>query len=214
MPFIPSIHYPLVFMVRLVIFDMDNTLLRLGVDWPSVKVEVLKLAEKKGLKVDASQHLVLLAVSVSSTPVLKKEVDAIFKKYEGECIENGAYEFFPEMIRLVKEFHAAGYVLAIASGNMTKTIKDVLSVAGVADSFDVLCGRECTKTNKPDPDQLFFILRKLKIDAKDALFIGDSPYDEEAAKRAGVRCIRVARPYSPENAERLRKLLLKTKPAS
>lgn len=47
---------------------------------------------------------------------------------------------------------------------------------------------------KPDPGGILAVLRELKIDATEAVYIGDRPdVDAEAAKRAGVACIVVGR---------------------
>ena len=55
---------------------------------------------------------------------------------------------------------------------------------------------------KPDPGGILAVLRELKIDAADAVYIGDRPeVDAEAAKRAGVACIIVGRASGPPSGE-------------
>jgi phosphoglycolate phosphatase-like HAD superfamily hydrolase len=40
--------------------------------------------------------------------------------------------------------------------------------------------------SKPDPDIVHAALKKIGINASEAVMIGDTPYDVEAATRAGV----------------------------
>jgi FMN phosphatase YigB (HAD superfamily) len=55
---------------------------------------------------------------------------------------------------------------------------------------------------KPDPGGILAVLRELKIDAADAVYIGDRPeVDAEAARRAGVACIIVGRNSGPISGE-------------
>src|SRR5262249_38118542 len=47
---------------------------------------------------------------------------------------------------------------------------------------------------KPDPCGILAVLQEFKVDAADAVYIGDRPeVDAEAAKRAGVACLIVGR---------------------
>jgi HAD superfamily hydrolase (TIGR01549 family) len=46
---------------------------------------------------------------------------------------------------------------------------------------------------KPNPDGIFFILKKLSIEKDEAAFIGDTRTDEEAGKAAGVKTLMVGR---------------------
>ncbi|HET9455152.1 MAG TPA: HAD-IA family hydrolase, partial [Gemmatimonadaceae bacterium] len=43
--------------------------------------------------------------------------------------------------------------------------------------------------SKPDPDILHAALEKGELGAGEALMLGDTPYDIEAAARAGMACI-------------------------
>jgi phosphoglycolate phosphatase-like HAD superfamily hydrolase len=45
--------------------------------------------------------------------------------------------------------------------------------------------------SKPAPDIIHAALRRARVDAREAVMIGDTPYDVAAARRAGVRIIAV-----------------------
>jgi len=133
-------------------------------------------------------------------------VDEIYRRYENECTEKRKYSFFPGMDRLVKSLRARGYKLGIASGNHGSNIKAILDSAGLLDSFDFVCGRDCVEKNKPAPDQLLRIMEKLGASKEKTVFVGNSQFDELAAAAAGVAFIRF-QPGKGDSAGGLRKKL-------
>lgn len=193
-------------MLKLAIFDFDNTILDLGVDWGAVRHDVADVAEKAGVAVDRSMYLVTMANTLSEKHGLKKEVDAVFLRHEMECAKSKSYVPFQAMFALVRELRSKGIKTAISSGNHTESIREILSQVGMLGEFDIVCGRDAVLHNKPAPDQVLWIMEKLKATAKDTVFIGDSINDEQAAKAAGVRHIHVER--GKDNAPMIRKLLL------
>ena len=53
--------------------------------------------------------------------------------------------------------------------------------------FDYTVCSDDVKKGKPNPEGLFKILNKFKLDNKDAFFIGDSIYDYKASKAAKIK---------------------------
>lgn len=47
------------------------------------------------------------------------------------------------------------------------------------------------KSPKPAPDIFEVVLKKLGVDGRDAVAIGDTPYDASAAQKAGIAAIGV-----------------------
>jgi len=196
-----------VFMLKLVIFDFDDTLLHMNVRWDAVHGEVVALARRDGVAVDPHQHLVPMGNALSGTPARKKAIDSIYLKHESVCIDAKNYVVFPKMLALAKELRARGTMLAVASGNRSESINRILAELGEKDLFALVCGREMVEHNKPAPDQLLLILAKTGVGRKDAIFAGDSINDAGAAKAAGVRHFHV-RPNNENDIMALRKLLL------
>ncbi len=192
-------------MFRLIIFDFDDTLVHLAVNWAAVRRDVVALAKKHDVKIDTKQHLVLVSNSVAAHLSLKKDVDDIFKRYEGECIAEKSYFAFPRMIELSKRAKAKGYQLAVASGNCNSTIETILTNLGILADFDVICGRDCIEKNKPNPEQILYITNKLRVKREETLFIGNSSFDGLAASAAKVVYLRVNNPE--KDAERISELL-------
>ncbi len=76
----------------------------------------------------------------------------------------------------------------------TPSTKAVLERFGLLEYFDHVQGTDGFPA-KPHPDVIFKALEGLGAKPKDCLFIGDSPADMEAARRAGVKACAVTYGY-------------------
>jgi phosphoglycolate phosphatase-like HAD superfamily hydrolase len=61
----------------------------------------------------------------------------------------------------------------------------------VSDLIEEATSSDEAESSKPDPDIILAALQKASADARDAIMIGDTPYDVEAATEAGVPIITV-----------------------
>jgi phosphoglycolate phosphatase-like HAD superfamily hydrolase len=90
---------------------------------------------------------------------------------------------------LLKFLGELGYPLVIATSAGKEDLDAILRHAKLESLIDDHTSSGEVDSSKPDPDIVHAALHKRNADARDALFIGDTPYDVEAATRAGVRCI-------------------------
>jgi HAD superfamily hydrolase (TIGR01549 family) len=85
-----------------------------------------------------------------------------------------------------------GVRIALASSAKPDELETYKQIADVADLLDAATSSKDAKESKPAPDIVQAALRGLDGARKqDVLMIGDTPYDAEAAARAGLRCIGV-----------------------
>jgi hypothetical protein len=61
-----------------------------------------------------------------------------------------------------------------------------LDIAAIAGLVDETASSEDAEESKPAPDIFQVVLEKLKIESRDAVAIGDTPYDASAAGKAGI----------------------------
>jgi len=192
---------------KLAIFDFDDTLVHLNIDWEEVKMELIRRAEKGGEKVPAKikkADPMDAANWLCAHGRVQLVVDG-FRENEKKCVDNSDYVVFPAMAQLLKELKKEGYLIAIASGNTTMTIKEILEKEGIIPDF--VAGQDSTKMNKPYPDILNLILQKLKVKKEESVFVGNSSFDSRAGRNAGIKTI-IIRPGNKEDAEKLRRILL------
>jgi epoxide hydrolase-like predicted phosphatase len=108
----------------------------------------------------------------------------------------------PQMYALVEELQAAQVPVALLS-NIDERLSKLIRDFGLYEPFDP-CLLSCEiGIEKPDPKAYEFLLAKLKLPAKEILFIDDRPENVEAAKKIGIDAILF------ESPEQLRKELLK-----
>jgi HAD superfamily hydrolase (TIGR01549 family) len=92
---------------------------------------------------------------------------------------------------LLQRSRDAGLRIAIASSAKKDELEKYLDIAGIRKLTDETVSSEDVDESKPAPDIFEAVLKKLAIEGRDAVAIGDTPYDAEAAGKAEVRAIGV-----------------------
>lgn len=95
---------------------------------------------------------------------------------------------FPGARELVRHMAEQGLQLVVASSAGSE-LKDLLQIAEVEEFLDAQTSSEDAERSKPDPDIVQAALDKLGCDASQVVMLGDTPYDVEAALRAGISII-------------------------
>jgi pyrophosphatase PpaX len=102
-------------------------------------------------------------------------------------------EFCAGMHELLVELQAEGVRLGLATAKRRSTVEIAFRYLPQLEGlFDAIVCAEDTERHKPDPEPLLLALRRLEGEPGKAAYIGDSPFDVEAAKVAGLRAIAVS----------------------
>ena len=93
---------------------------------------------------------------------------------------------FPNSFEVVRQLHAAGYLLAVATAKGRVGLERELDATGLRPYF------HATRTvdeapSKPAPGMLLGLFDELGVTPADALMIGDTSFDLEMAGNAGCR---------------------------
>ena len=100
--------------------------------------------------------------------------------------ESGAREpFYPGAREAILRLSAAGYLLGVATGKSRRGLVAVLEQAGLMSHFVSLQTAD-DAPGKPHPAMLQQAMREAGADAAETLMIGDTSYDMEMARAAGV----------------------------
>lgn len=112
---------------------------------------------------------------------------------------------FPHVRDLFLKVKAEGQQVALASSARGDELEHYEKIAHIDDLVEVETSSADAKRSKPHPDIFQAALERLgdHVKPEDAIVVGDSPHDAEAAKRAGVRTVGVRCGGFPE--EDLRK---------
>lgn len=110
---------------------------------------------------------------------------------------------FPCVRDLFLHVRAQGQTIVLASSGKKDEVERYQDIAGIADLVDVAATSDDAERSKPYPDIFQAAVARLApLTAADAVVIGDTPYDAEAAKKAGLRPVGVLCGGFPEQALR------------
>ena len=104
-------------------------------------------------------------------------------------------EFLPQLHRfrdadrLVAALKERGFTVVAASSAKKDELGPLLKIAGVDGPMDAATSSDDAEESKPDPDIIQAALDRASARPSQAVMIGDTPYDLEAAQRAGVAAI-------------------------
>jgi HAD superfamily hydrolase (TIGR01549 family) len=94
----------------------------------------------------------------------------------------------PGAADLVHRVVRAGYSVALASSGEPEFSTEAVTMLGIGDDVSALVTSADVEASKPDPDLVGETLARLD-DVTHAVFVGDTPYDVQAARSAGIGCV-------------------------
>jgi len=97
----------------------------------------------------------------------------------------------PGARQLLHRFRDDTMKLVVATSAGKDDLKGLLEQAGVADLIQDATSADDAEESKPDPDIVLAALKQAGFPPEEIVMIGDTPYDVEAAARAGVRIVGV-----------------------
>jgi HAD superfamily hydrolase (TIGR01509 family) len=100
-------------------------------------------------------------------------------------------QLLPGAREVIGELAARGIRVVLATSAPEEELGVLLEVLDLDKSTFEVTGAQDVETAKPEPDIIHIALERGRVDAADAVMVGDSVWDVVAAKRAGVRAIGV-----------------------
>lgn len=193
---------------RLLIFDWDGTLVdSIGriVDSMRAAAELCGLPQRSDERIRGIIGLGLPEAVASLYPELDDaQLIERFRHHYSECylsLEQQPSAFYPGVVESLQAFREAGYILAVATGKSRRGLDRVLAGYGWEDYFDITrCADE--SASKPEPLMLEQIMAHCSVPPAQALMVGDSAFDLQMARNAGVDSVAVG--YGAQSLESLR----------
>lgn len=91
------------------------------------------------------------------------------------------------VLELLEQVRAAGIPTSIVTGRSWGTTKIILEHHGILDRFVTVVADDHVSSPKPSPEGLLLALGRMKVEARDSFYVGDSPADIRAARAAGAQ---------------------------
>jgi phosphoglycolate phosphatase-like HAD superfamily hydrolase len=98
---------------------------------------------------------------------------------------------FPNVRELFERIIGAGKRIALASSAKGEELEAYKKAAKIAELVHEETSSNDAARSKPDPDVFEAALARLRLPPQRAVVVGDSPYDAEAAGKAGLKTIGV-----------------------
>jgi HAD superfamily hydrolase (TIGR01549 family) len=138
------------------------------------------------------------------SPEELKQIGEKLQEYRGHLFKEkylSRVKPFPGVRELFLKIKAEGQQLALASSAKGDELKEFERIANIEDLVEVETSSADAERSKPHPDIFEAALDRLgkKITREQAIVVGDSPHDAEAAKRAGLRTVGVRCGGFPES---------------
>lgn len=184
-------------MYKLAIFDFDGTL----VDSAPGIVDVMKDVVIE-LKLD--DKLLDQWSTLVGIPLLR-QMEILFPDQSNEFHEELANKYrakydtrvieicplFPHMEAMLKLLRDNDVLITIATSKRRHLVEEVLDHHQLSDYFTMIVGAQEVTNHKPHPESVHITMEKLKIEPAETVVIGDSTFDLDMAKNAGVDAIGV-----------------------
>ena len=215
---------------KVIIFDMDGTLIDSVGVWNKVDMELIKelgcLEELNEIEIQQQRDNKLREFSKSENPyieycqflsskyssnltgeeTLKKRFD-IAQNYLKNEIDYK--DDVPELLKLLKE---KNYTLVIASTTRRKNMDiycneniKIINKANIKDYFSIVYTREDAKEIKPNPEIYLRIVNELKVRKDECLIFEDSLIGIDAANNAGIESVTMYDKYSDMERDEIEK---------
>jgi HAD superfamily hydrolase (TIGR01509 family) len=95
----------------------------------------------------------------------------------------------PGARRMIEWLKDEGATVTIATSAKAGEVDGLLKAAGVSDLIDHVTSSDEAEESKPDPDIVVAALKRGGPPRRGAVMFGDTPYDIEAASRAGIAAV-------------------------
>lgn len=179
---------------RVVLFDLDGTLIDSG----PIILASMEHSVRTVLGREVAREELAAAVGgpgiVSQMRALDPtRVDELVEAYRrhNEPLHD-ELEAFDEVVALLPRLRGEGRRLGIVTAKRHRTARLALErFPELASQLDLVVAWEDTERHKPDPDPLLHALERLEASPEEAAYVGDSPFDIQAAKAAGAFAVAV-----------------------
>ena len=127
--------------------------------------------------------------------VLRKKDEEYRKK-----VESGEVKLKPGVKKTLQKLKKKGFTLCIASSDTRKNLETDVQKLGIKKYFTTITSAQDVTRLKPHPEQLFTTARKAGVKPEDCTLVGDTEYDVQAGKNAGMKTVILTGTLNKEQA--------------
>lgn len=195
------------FKARVIVFDLDGTLVHSG---PDLAVATNRVLVELNLPTFADETIfqwlgngATKLVERALTGGTESEPDPdlfehgykLFTRFysEGLCVKSAPY---PHVESVLDQFKSTGFELACLTNKPEAFTLPMLRTLNLDRYFDLVVAGDSLPKKKPDPMPLYHIFREFDVPGQAGVMVGDSISDIRAAQAAGIPVICVSFGYN------------------
>ena len=118
------------------------------------------------------------------------ELTRVYREYNERDLDEKSFPF-PGVPEAIASLKSAGFTVGVVTSKRAVLATKSLKAHGLFDAFACVNGAEDSTAHKPDPDPLLTAAKKLGVSPDRCVYVGDSPYDLQAAHAANMPCVGV-----------------------
>ncbi len=195
--------------VKLILFDLDGTLIDSSVDITNAINYAIKPYNINPLTPRETINLIGEGITRLMEKIIQNNmphltidkvilINSFLEFYSEHLLDNTT--IYPSVKKTLEELQL--YKKAVISNKRETLSIKLLEGLGLLQYFDLIVGSDTTSERKPSPLPIFYVLSRLEVSNRETVIVGDSIFDIEAGKKAGIKTIGVTYGYRP--AESLR----------
>jgi phosphoglycolate phosphatase len=192
---------------RLVMFDLDGTLVDSVPDLAAAVDKTLLALGRAPAGVERVRDWIgngarvlvrrALAGCLQHEQIAEAQAEQALALFMAAYAENHELtRVYPGVLESLGWLREQGIELAIITNKPERFVAPLLDEKGLGGYFRWIIGGDTLPQQKPDPAALLHVLQLARVEAQQALFIGDSRNDVLAAKAAGVPCVALSYGYN------------------
>lgn len=175
-------------MVTSIIFDVDGTIL----DTEHAILKSLQKILKEEVNKEYDVQDLRFCLGIPGKETLKQlnveNIDVVHPKWAKAVLDfSHDVSIFGQLEDTIKELSTLDVKLGIVTSKTRPELKAEFEPFGLNGYFEHITCACDTDKHKPHPEPLLTCLEQLKLPANEAIYIGDSIYDMQCAKSAGVK---------------------------
>jgi phosphoglycolate phosphatase len=185
--------------IKLIIFDLDGTLVDTSGDITNALNYALKPYGLRDLTVEDTIKMVGEGITRLIEKILENERiqmrDTVIKRFLDYYSEHlvdfsTLYPHVRETLEKLKD-----YKKAVISNKREYLSTRLLDKLDLLKYFDLVVGSDTTSERKPSAIPVIYVFTKLGVNPDESIIVGDSNYDIEAGKKAGLKTVAVTYGY-------------------
>ncbi|MBO6561754.1 MAG: HAD-IA family hydrolase [Nisaea sp.] len=194
--------------LRLVVFDMDGTLID---SQHHIIASMTRAFSENGFAAPAPASIrtgvglpletIFRSLLPEQDPEVYQRLVVAYRDDHRSKLDRGERDepLMPGAREVIERLDAAGYLIALATGKGTRGARHALEVHGLIDYF-VSIQTANTAPGKPHPGMLLQAMDEAGVEARDTVMVGDTVYDLETARNASVASVGVTWGYHERDA--------------